>query len=170
MFWEDVAITQAEIGALADARRTIDRELESSRDRGAVLLRLSGAQARDGLIRDAARTRKEGLGEFHVNGAHQFQVESLLVALRDAGMLDEAELQLRRLMDTYPGQVSFRPGPQMVVLELVERGELPRAMDLASGLSRTIGGDPGPFVAIYCAVMGAPQPGNDSWPGGGSLL
>lgn len=165
-YWPEVAAEQAEIGPFADARATIDREFKSGPDRGETLMILSGAQARDGLEEDAARTRAEALREFSDADTKPFTAERLLLALNRARLLDEAEIELRRLLDSTSLRMWFRHGPRLVIVEQVKRGQLPQAQSLAAALSQRLGDDPQPFVAMYVALTGAAEPSERSFPGG----
>jgi tetratricopeptide (TPR) repeat protein len=163
-FLNDVAAMQAEIGPFADARASIDRAFH--RDRGELLVILSAAQARDGLAEDAARTRAEALREFPDVDTNPNMAERLLLALNRARMPDEAERELRRIMDAGSMRMWFRHGPRFVMLEKVKGGQLSQALSLATALSQRLDDDPEPFVELYSALTGADPPSERSWPGG----
>jgi hypothetical protein len=153
-----VALARAQIqfGLLEDARKTID-EIPDPDDRTRQLLALSVAQSgngQEGLARATKTDAMALLANLDSRQQPDFRADMLL----RAGMIDDAEAELRRLMIPNPKPPVFSRVGAPLIGELVKRGEVKRAFGLAADWSALHGDDPEALASLYRDLTNSQDP------------
>jgi len=151
-FWRRIALTQAEVGLLAEAHATIDRRISDPNSRGIALIGISGAEAAQGRAAEAARSLDAGTRLLYPTGGGHEDIARLLL---EVGHPDAAVVHvLAGLSAGSPGleYVSYLSTPAKVLSALAKLGDVRRATELAVSISKYQRDTPEPFVDLYCEL------------------
>jgi hypothetical protein len=152
-FWERLALAQADVGLLAEAHATVDRRITEPGNRALALIGVSGAEAAQGRVAEAARSLDAGGRMLNPVGTNHYEAAAILM---ESGYPEAAASELLAgIRAGSPGleYASYSSTSAKVIVALVKRGDTRRATELAAAVSTHLHDDPEPFVDLYCELV-----------------